>query len=619
MRRMLQARVDGHRVSSEAGVVLALALLTMMIPAVSAQPLGDPAYSAVSVHSPRPEANGRWAERTATAGDINGDGINDVWVGVPKADGGAGRVYLASGAALGRGQTEIIHEIASPEPQSGALFGFFISNPGDLNGDGTPDLAAGSDLQNVDAETGSSCNADGAPEPDGCNEGQGKAWAFDGKTGTVLYAMNNPVPQGGPGNVARFGSRIGRAGDVNGDGVPELIVGASNNDVCATPSCDQALQAAQQTPGTQAAAGNLACGDVSNPIPEGCRRDEGQAFIFNGRDGSLVRTLSLPAEDRIPETCSDRPADLPPQVLISGCGGFGASVQGPGDTNGDGVTDQLVGAQSLKVGGNDRQGRLYVFSGKDGSLLLKIDDPAPQAGAGFGFQDVSPLSPGDVNRDGYADVYGNGFTQGRAWVFNGKTGTVLYEVVNPNPTLGSQFGWSMSREQTYYGKGKAGPHGPLYVGAAPHHPFAPPCDSDPRDGQVDEGKVPGVNCQDQRGETNLINARNGSPIDTLSLPAPWNNEFGSGFADLGPNLGWTVSTPGDLNRDGEPDYVAGAPFTNVGSTPNQGVLIVFLSSRDGRPVGAQCKPGWGRGDTNQCHSGPPGLRGHPGQKGQAGE
>ncbi len=68
-----------------------------------------------------------------------------------------------------------------------------------------------------------------------------------------------------------------------------------------------------------------------------------------------------------------------------------------------------MGAPSLLVGGNKTQGRMYVFSGADGSLLLTIDDPAPQEGALFGFQDVSPLSPGDVNRDGFADLYGAGF------------------------------------------------------------------------------------------------------------------------------------------------------------------------------------------------------------------
>jgi len=43
----------------------------------------------------------------------------------------------------------------------------------------------------------------GAAEPNGCNEGQGKAWAFSGTTSRVLHLFNNPDPQGAPGNNAR--------------------------------------------------------------------------------------------------------------------------------------------------------------------------------------------------------------------------------------------------------------------------------------------------------------------------------------------------------------------------------------------------------------------------------
>ncbi len=157
---------------------------------------------------------------------------------------------------------------------------------------------------------------------------------------------------------------------------------------------------------------------------------------------------------------------------------------------------------------------------------------------------------------------------------------MIYEFVDPDHEYGGQFAWSMTRQQTYYGNGKAGPHGPIYIRAAPHHQ-PPPCDAD-SDGQVDEGRVLGVNCEDQRGETNLFNFPRGKHIRTLELPAPWNQELGA-FSletfggDLGPHLGWTVSAPGDLDEDGEADYIAGAPFTDVGDNRNQGVLIVFLS------------------------------------------
>src|SRR5215210_2564790 len=95
----------------------------------------------------------------------------------------------------------IIRVIDAPEPQGGpafgfsatggASFGFYISSPGDIDGDGRDDIVVGTDAQNVYTGTGTPC---GAPEPNGCNEGQGRAWAFSGATGAVLRTFDNPNP-----------------------------------------------------------------------------------------------------------------------------------------------------------------------------------------------------------------------------------------------------------------------------------------------------------------------------------------------------------------------------------------------------------------------------------------
>jgi hypothetical protein len=114
---------------------------------------------------------------------------------------------------------------------------------------------------------------------------------------------------------------------------------------------------------------------------------------------------------------------------------------------------------------------------------------------------------------------------------------VLYEVKDPTPAAGGQFGWSLTK--TDYNK-DATPD--LYVGQSPHH-------------------VGGTGI-DQSGGTYVFDGRDGSLLKSLELPAsdaqpgaPGNN---------GSNLGWGMAAPGDLNGDGEPDYVAGAPFTDVG-------------------------------------------------------
>src|SRR5919199_979226 len=233
-------------------------------------------YSVQRVDSPTPQTKGRWAERAAAAGDLNGDRVPDFFVAVPMEDvngvADTGRVYAVNGR-----NRAVLYAIDSPAPQTNSKFGFYISVVGDENGDRVADIAVGTDAQNVYTGTGAPC---GAPEPNGCNEGQGEAWVFTGADGHLLYALNTPEPRGGPRNSRRFGSRIGRAGDLNGDGRPEIIVGASNNDVPA------------------------GCGDVS-PLPSGCRVNQGQAFVFNGATGALLRTLDLPATDLSPTgTCA---------------------------------------------------------------------------------------------------------------------------------------------------------------------------------------------------------------------------------------------------------------------------------------------------------------------------
>ena len=99
---------------------------------------------------------------------------------------------------------------------------------------------------------------------------------------------------------------------------------------------------------------------------------------------------------------------------------FGTSVT-VGDVNDDGKADVAVAAPWEAVGGNDYVGRVYVFSGADGSLLHTLDTPNPQEEDRFG----SSLAVGDVSGDGKANVVvgapgenvGANAYQGRAYVF----------------------------------------------------------------------------------------------------------------------------------------------------------------------------------------------------------
>jgi len=489
----------------------------------------DTPYTTTRIDSPEGQATGRWAERAAAVGDIDRDGVNDLFIAALSHDVGAntnaGRVYLMSGKT-----GAIIYTRDSPEPQTNANFGFFISSPGDVNGDGKDDLVAGTDSQDV-----------------GANVDQGKAWVFSGADGALIRAIDNPAPQGD----GRFGSRIGRAGDITGDRVSEIIIGASNNDQPAGCATDNVIEA-------------------------GCFKNEGQAFVFNGRTGALVRTLNLPPGDRSGASCGT----VPP-ARGAPCGSLGISVQGPGDTNRDGTPDQQVAGSS--VGGI---GKIYVYDGASGRLVddrprLAIDNPTPQPGANFGFQDAAPDSPGDVDGDGLADVYANGFTQngptgpaeGRAWVFSGRNGALIHTIFDPTPTSGGQFGFSLSRVD--YNKDGIPD---LYIGQSPHQ-------------FVDS---------DQNGGTYVFEGRSAALLKPFELPVADRQDTVVG--DGGPRLGWMNAAPGDLNGDGEPDFVSGAPFARVGANNDQGNLYFFLSRVDpaaqpgpGAPVPGPGTPGPGPG------------------------
>ena len=259
------------------GVWVCLAGICAFGPGTTIASTPQTQYTTTRIPAPDPQVGGRWGERVASAGDINHDGVPDFFVGEPSYASGslttAGRVYLIEGKT-----GKPLYHIDSPEPQAKAKFGFFISVPGDLNRDGKNDIVIGTDQQTVAGRVG-----------------QGRAWAFSGANGKLLYELNDPNPQGTATDTARFGSRIGSAGDLTGDGVPDLIVGASNQDV---PS---------------------GCGAVS-PTPPNCHKHQGQAFIFNGATGTLIRTLNLPSEDQVKPPCT------------SSCGTFGLAVQSvPGE------------------------------------------------------------------------------------------------------------------------------------------------------------------------------------------------------------------------------------------------------------------------------------------------
>ncbi len=146
-------------------------------------------------------AKQRFGRSMAVAGDADGDGGDDLWIGSPGwVDGprtDAGCIALHSGLGLR------IRRILEPVPQLGAAFGTSVAVPGSLDGGSRADVAAGAPL----AQVGSLVQA-------------GRVHAFDATTGTPLWTLSGSVAG------ERFGNALLAAGDVDGDGVGDLLVGA---------------------------------------------------------------------------------------------------------------------------------------------------------------------------------------------------------------------------------------------------------------------------------------------------------------------------------------------------------------------------------------------------------
>jgi hypothetical protein len=262
----------------------------------------------------------------AGVGDINDDGVPDLAVGAPYQEvedrDNAGVVFLVSGA-----DGRHLHTLHSPQPQLFAHFGTALGGLGDVNGDGVPDLAIGAPLQDVEGEN---C----------CDQGQ--VVVVSGADGTRLHTLHSPRPQRG----ARFGAALAGVGDVNGDGVSDLAVGAPSQDV------------------------------------EG-RGGVGVVFLVSGADGRHLHSLHSPN----PQAGAD----------------FGRTLAGVGDVNGDGVPDLAVGDPLQDLEGDCCGGArlVFLFSGATGRHLHTVRAPRPQPEANFG---AALAGVGDVNGDGVPDL-----------------------------------------------------------------------------------------------------------------------------------------------------------------------------------------------------------------------
>lgn len=297
----------------------------------------------------------------ADAGDTDGDGVPDIVSGAPGA--GHGSAYLYSGAT-GR----LLHRFS--RGRDGDFFGAAVAGAGDVNRDGYADVLVG------------------APLNDGGGRDSGRAYVFSGRT----YKLIRKLDAGDEGDL--FGSATDWAPDLDGDGRPELIVGA---------------QDAGPTIG-------------------------GKAYVFSGRNGRPLFTIAPPASAvqfgsffvaGVGDVNGDGTGDVYAADYADGSLGPGtgrAAVHsgadgselrswtgsaageglGPGreagDVDGDGLVDLAIGSYTSSDGA-PQAGKVEIVSGADGSLIRRITSTTAFENLGF-----DAVGVGDLNDDGVPDL-----------------------------------------------------------------------------------------------------------------------------------------------------------------------------------------------------------------------
>ncbi|MEO8665954.1 MAG: integrin alpha [Ignavibacteria bacterium] len=345
------------------------------------------------------------------AGDVNGDGYSDVIVGAHGYSSNTGRAYIFLGGAVMNNIADVTLTGAAPVD----IFGWSVSDAGDVNADGYSDVIVGAW---------------------GYNSYTGRAYIFYG--GAVMNNLADITITGETVNDS-FGFSVSGAGDVNGDGYYDVITSAPGYDTTAGRAYLYYGGAIMNNTADIVFTGVVAPDQFGSSVSEaGDVNGDGYSdVIVGGRYGSSslgsanVYTNSISGEDF---------AD----VIATGEGinnSFGSSVSDAGDVNGDGYSDVIVGAYTYTAS----VGRAYIYFG--GTLLDNVADVTLTAGNYFGY---SVSGAGDVNGDGFDDVIigsylYNSYT-GRAIIYYG--GAAMDntpDIVMIGEVTNSYFGFSVSR------------------------------------------------------------------------------------------------------------------------------------------------------------------------------
>jgi tetratricopeptide (TPR) repeat protein len=357
-------------------------------------------------------------------------------------------------------RVKVIHEWTGEN--KGDQFSWIARSIGDADGDGVKDLVTSAPTYGANGQAA----------------GPGRVYVYSGKSGKLLWAQTGQANES-------LGIKVEKAGDVNGDGIPDVIAGAPGTErayVYSGRDGKVLLTLGSKESSESFGLGVAGVGDqngdgyadvmVGAPGNNAAGQGAGRAYVFSGKDGALLFTLTGEnAGDRFGNAVAGY-KDKRHAFLVVGAPGAGPNHHGRvyvyrglsdkpgfvvesdetgarlggmfisvvGDVNGDNVPDIYASDWNNNAKGPST-GRVYVHSGADGRRLYTFTGEAAGDGFGIGTADV-----GDVNKDGYDDLLigawqhsGAASSGGKVYLYSGKDGRLLRAITCRIP--GDTFGF----------------------------------------------------------------------------------------------------------------------------------------------------------------------------------